>query len=153
MLVFALSTCRLETSLLSRVTISLEEFRVTSSRKKSPGDHDQLLGRWMVGYQSGDGDSFEQLYDNLAHDLRGYFLFLCGDRERSEDLLQECFLQIHKGQTCLSCLATSEALSVWNCEACFSNGLSFPGTTLSTRNEISSFRVVFFWRNRAFACS
>lgn len=52
----------------------------------------------MAAYQQGDLDAFDGLYRALRPRLAGYLVFLCRDRSRLDDLLQETFLQIHRSR-------------------------------------------------------
>jgi RNA polymerase sigma-70 factor (ECF subfamily) len=52
----------------------------------------------MQRYASGDDASFEALYDSLATRLYRYIRRHVPDTHRSDDLLQECFLRIHKAR-------------------------------------------------------
>jgi len=52
----------------------------------------------MIGYQQGDASAFEALYGQLAPAIGGYLRALCRDATRAEDLLQEAFLQVHRGR-------------------------------------------------------
>lgn len=56
------------------------------------------LTRLMVAYQSGEFSAFEELYRTLAPKLRGYLTHLSWSAARTEDLLQETFLQIHRAR-------------------------------------------------------
>ncbi len=60
----------------------------------SPDRLDEL----MVGYQNGDMEAFERLFEALAVPLRNYLTSLARDRSRGEDLLQETFLQMHRSR-------------------------------------------------------
>lgn len=52
----------------------------------------------MVAYQRGELSAFDRLYERLAPKLRGYLAALTWDPARSEDLLQETFLQMHRSR-------------------------------------------------------
>jgi RNA polymerase sigma-70 factor (ECF subfamily) len=52
----------------------------------------------MERYAAGDDASFEALYDALATRLYGYIRRHVRDHQRSDDLLQETFLRIHKAR-------------------------------------------------------
>ena len=46
----------------------------------------------------GDDDAFEEVYDGLAPRLFAYFRRHTNSSDRAEDLLQQTFLQIHRGR-------------------------------------------------------
>lgn len=52
----------------------------------------------MVRYQSGDARAFEELYALLGPPLRRYLFALVREAQRADDLLQDCFLQIHRSR-------------------------------------------------------
>lgn len=56
------------------------------------------LEEFMVAYQAGSLPAFEALYAALRGRLFNYLLSVCLNRTRAEDLLQECFLQIHRSR-------------------------------------------------------
>jgi RNA polymerase sigma-70 factor (ECF subfamily) len=56
------------------------------------------LEQSMVAYQAGSATAFETLYTALRGRLFRYLLSLCLNQARAEDLLQECFLQIHRSR-------------------------------------------------------
>ena len=56
------------------------------------------LEQFMVAYQAGSTPAFEALYAALRGRLFNYLLSLCLNRARAEDLLQECFLRIHRSR-------------------------------------------------------
>jgi RNA polymerase sigma-70 factor (ECF subfamily) len=58
------------------------------------GDHE--LRELMTEYQLGNPSAFEELYSRLLPQLRRYLSFLSSNRSLVDDLLQECFLQIHR---------------------------------------------------------
>jgi RNA polymerase sigma-70 factor (ECF subfamily) len=52
----------------------------------------------MNRYADGADDAFGELYDGLAPRLYGFLLRHVRDRSRAEDLLQQCFLQLHRAR-------------------------------------------------------
>ena len=60
--------------------------------------NDQQLNDLMVAYQAGDSSAFDALYRALRPRLQGYLLLLTRNRSRTDDLLQETFLQIHRSR-------------------------------------------------------
>ena len=52
----------------------------------------------MAGYQAGDIEAFDRLYALLAPVLRRYLASLTYDRTRTDDLLQDAFLQLHRAR-------------------------------------------------------
>ncbi len=59
---------------------------------------DQALRRLMVAYQDGDRDAFERLHAELAPELSRRLLGLSRDSLRTDDLVQETFLQVHRAR-------------------------------------------------------
>ncbi|MEM9555119.1 MAG: RNA polymerase sigma factor [Acidobacteriota bacterium] len=57
-----------------------------------------VLESWMLRYQEGDAEAFEQLFDALAQPLRRYLLHLTLRTDLADDLLQETFLQLHRSR-------------------------------------------------------
>lgn len=80
--------------------IKLVSEKVMDEESRSPfsqaGQHE--LVEHMCAYQSGDFQAFDELYTRLAPKLRGYLNSMTWDASRSEDLLQESFLQIHRSR-------------------------------------------------------
>jgi RNA polymerase sigma-70 factor (ECF subfamily) len=66
------------------------------SRDTRPEGND--LSDAMVAYQRGELSAFDELYRHLAPKLRGYLTALTWNPARSEDLLQETFLQMHRSR-------------------------------------------------------
>ncbi len=56
------------------------------------------LAEFMVGYQNGELDAFEELFAALSVPLRNYLTSLTRDHSRGEDLMQETFLQMHRSR-------------------------------------------------------
>ncbi len=56
------------------------------------------LTEFMVGYQNGNLEAFEELFAALSVPLRNYLTSLTRDHSRGEDLMQETFLQIHRSR-------------------------------------------------------
>ena len=59
---------------------------------------EEQLVNLMVQYQAGRADSFEELYRLVKPGLYRYLLVKTLDRQLSEELLQETFLQIHRSR-------------------------------------------------------
>jgi RNA polymerase sigma-70 factor, ECF subfamily len=59
---------------------------------------DQKLRALMVRYQGGSLEAFQEVYAQLAPDVRRYLWHLAGGSERADDLLQETFLQMHRSR-------------------------------------------------------
>ncbi len=66
--------------------------RVTPDREEEP------LVALMVRYQHGEMAAFEDLYARTLPMVRGYLVALTRDRARAADLVQECFLQVHRSR-------------------------------------------------------
>lgn len=64
------------------------------SREAEP----DALVEFMVGYQAGDEECFDHLYDQLVSPLRGYLISLTRNADLAGDLLQETFLQLHRSR-------------------------------------------------------
>lgn len=64
------------------------------SREAEP----DALVEFMVGYQAGDEECFDRLYDQLVSPLRGYLISLTRNADLAGDLLQETFLQLHRSR-------------------------------------------------------
>ena len=56
------------------------------------------LAEYMVGYQNGKLEAFEELFAALSVPLRNYLTSLTRDRSWGEDLMQETFLQMHRSR-------------------------------------------------------
>jgi RNA polymerase sigma-70 factor (ECF subfamily) len=67
---------------------------VSRSTAVAPVDLREL----MAGYQAGDIGAFDRLYALLAPIVRRYLASLTYDRTRTDDLLQDAFLQIHRAR-------------------------------------------------------
>jgi RNA polymerase sigma-70 factor (ECF subfamily) len=59
---------------------------------------DERLRRLMTAYQDGAYDAFEELYKALVGPVRGWLAGRLHDRSRTEDLVQDTFLQIHRAR-------------------------------------------------------
>lgn len=70
----------------------------SSAAHPLPRDGGDELCELMIAYQQGQMEAFERLYTLLAPDLRRYLTSLTRHRQRSEDLLQETFLQLHRAR-------------------------------------------------------
>lgn len=68
------------------------------SESSAASDSRLRLARCMADYQDGHLEAFEELYRSLAPKLRGYLNSLTWNANHSEDLLQECFLQVHRSR-------------------------------------------------------
>ncbi len=67
-----------------------------TNRPNAPGDDDlELL---MRRYQQGDATAATSLTESLSGKLYRFFLVQARDPHRAEDLLQDCWLQIHKSR-------------------------------------------------------
>jgi RNA polymerase sigma-70 factor (ECF subfamily) len=71
---------------------------VSSSNRVDFTKTDDELRELMIAYQEGQISAFERLYALLAPQLRRYLASLTRNRERTEDLLQETFLQLHRAR-------------------------------------------------------
>lgn len=58
----------------------------------------RLLGELLVRYQSGDRSGADQFVAVLHPILYRYFLAQAGSSGEAEDLLQECWIRIHRGR-------------------------------------------------------
>ncbi len=58
---------------------------------------DQLRG-WMVRYQSGDSEAVDKLVRSLSPLLWRYFTSPHASRSDTEDMLQDCWVQIHRSR-------------------------------------------------------
>jgi RNA polymerase sigma-70 factor (ECF subfamily) len=63
---------------------------------RQPEDH--ALGPLMERYQAGDMRALESLYAHFRDPLLRFFRSLMPDAARSQDLLQETFLQLHRSR-------------------------------------------------------
>jgi RNA polymerase sigma-70 factor, ECF subfamily len=52
----------------------------------------------MERYATGDGAAFAEVYENLGPRLFAFLRRRCGSVERAEDLVQQTFLQMHRGR-------------------------------------------------------
>jgi RNA polymerase sigma-70 factor (ECF subfamily) len=59
---------------------------------------DEPLAALMMRYQRGEMEAFEELYGRTLPMIRGYLLALTRDSARAADLVQECFLQVHRSR-------------------------------------------------------
>ena len=64
----------------------------------------------MARYQKGDADAFAQIYQSLRPQLRAYFKSLVGEPAVIDDLVQDTFLQIHRGRRTFS---TDRPVTPW----------------------------------------
>lgn len=58
--------------------------------------HDDRLREALARLCSGDASAFEQIYTELSAPLFTVILRITGDREASEDILQEVFLKLYR---------------------------------------------------------
>jgi RNA polymerase sigma-70 factor, ECF subfamily len=65
---------------------------------KDAAEAEARLGLLMVGYQEGQLESFDAIYDVLAGRIRGYLYTLCRDASLADDLLQDTFVQLHRSR-------------------------------------------------------
>jgi RNA polymerase sigma-70 factor (ECF subfamily) len=70
----------------------------SSSAQTDPTERERELCELMTAYQRGEISGFERLYALLAPNLRRYLASLTWNREKTEDLLQETFLQLHRAR-------------------------------------------------------
>lgn len=63
-----------------------------------PPQNDANLRDWMVEYQRGNASAFEKLYSELSDEVYAYLATLCLDASQTDDVFQECFLQIHRAR-------------------------------------------------------
>jgi len=61
-------------------------------------DKEEELRRCMVRYQGGDAAAVEELVQHLSPSLFSYLMRPEGNRSDVEDLLQECWLRIHRAR-------------------------------------------------------
>jgi RNA polymerase sigma-70 factor, ECF subfamily len=64
----------------------------------TPEQAERELCALMEGYLAGRLDAFDGLYTALSGRLRGYLLSQCRDPALADDLLQDCFLQMHRSR-------------------------------------------------------
>jgi RNA polymerase sigma-70 factor (ECF subfamily) len=67
-------------------------------RDDTPAESETELCALMVRYQQGEMEAFEELYGRTLPMIRGYLRALTRDRVRSEDLVQESYLQVHRSR-------------------------------------------------------
>lgn len=68
----------------------------TTRRIDRTGESD--LPALMIGYQRGDPDAMDELVRRISPGLLRYFARANGLRQEAEDLLQECWIRIHKSR-------------------------------------------------------
>jgi RNA polymerase sigma-70 factor (ECF subfamily) len=59
---------------------------------------DAALPGLMVRYQRGEMEAFEELYRRTLPMVRGYLVALTRDATRAADLVQECYLRMHRSR-------------------------------------------------------
>ena len=72
-----------------------------AKKEGEPAGSDQAereLCALMERYLEGRLDAFDGLYTALSGRLRGYLLSQCRDPALADDLLQDCFLQMHRSR-------------------------------------------------------
>jgi RNA polymerase sigma-70 factor, ECF subfamily len=72
-----------------------------AKKEGEPAGSDQAereLCTLMERYLEGRLDAFDGLYTALSGRLRGYLLSQCRDPALADDLLQDCFLQMHRSR-------------------------------------------------------
>ena len=52
--------------------------------------------QWVKAYQRGDARAFNRLYDQYERPLFSYLLKMIGDRSRTEDVFQQCWMKVIK---------------------------------------------------------
>ena len=62
------------------------------------GEGDEQLRAWMIRYQGGSLEAFQEIYAQLAAAVRRYLAHLSGGSQIADDLLQETFLQMHRSR-------------------------------------------------------
>ena len=63
-----------------------------------PSAPEDELRELMVLYQAGDATAVEELVQRLSPSLLGYFMSPRGSPTDAEDLLQECWMRIHRSR-------------------------------------------------------
>lgn len=64
----------------------------------APAPDDPRLVELMIAYQGGDRRAFDSLYAILEAELRSYFLRCRQEAGSAADLLQDTFLEMHRGR-------------------------------------------------------
>ena len=72
--------------------------RPTPAKCSVVSEGDRELRAWMIRYQSGSLEAFQEIYAALAPAVRRYLLHLSGGSQAADDLLQETFLQMHRSR-------------------------------------------------------
>jgi RNA polymerase sigma-70 factor (ECF subfamily) len=90
--------CQAFDSVLDLGYLSEALMKESGTARADPTKRKDELCELMEAYQRGQISGFERLYTLLAPDLRRYLASLTWNRERTEDLLQETFLQLHRAR-------------------------------------------------------
>lgn len=67
-------------------------------RERKRGDDEELLRRLMIRYQDGDREAANELVRRVAPMLFGFLSGPGRSRSDTEDLVQQCWLRIHKSR-------------------------------------------------------
>jgi RNA polymerase sigma-70 factor (ECF subfamily) len=84
--------------LCGEVVIEVENVTDLSKGRSEIREKEAELRRCMVGYQAGDVAAIEELVRCLSPRLVSYFTGPAGRAADVEDLLQECWLRIHRSR-------------------------------------------------------
>jgi RNA polymerase sigma-70 factor, ECF subfamily len=76
----------------------VEEVTELSKSETPPRATEDELRDLMVRYQAGDAAGVEELVQRLSPGLLGYFMSPQVSRSDAEDLLQECWMRIHRSR-------------------------------------------------------
>ena len=76
----------------------MEEATAISKGQPESREWEDELRRYMVRYQAGDGPSVEELVHRLSSSLFSYFMTPQLSLSDVEDLVQECWLRIHRSR-------------------------------------------------------
>ena len=83
---------------MRRSIVKVEEVTELSRSETRPRASEDELRDLMVRYQAGDAASVEELVQRLSPRLFGYFMSPQISRSDAEDLLQECWMRIHRSR-------------------------------------------------------
>lgn len=83
---------------MRRSTVRVEEATALSKSETAPDAPEDELRDRMVRYQAGDPVAVEELVQRLSPSLLGYFMGPQVSRSDAEDLLQECWMRIHRSR-------------------------------------------------------
>ena len=76
----------------------MEETTEISKGQPESREWEDKLRRYMMRYQAGDGSSVEELVHRLSSSLFSYFMAPQLSLSDVEDLVQECWLRIHRSR-------------------------------------------------------